>query len=134
MEENYVEYDFGVDINSDWDFKNGDLILVSNEDNIKQAISNRLNTGLNELDLLYYEYGSVLLNFIGFKRNSTTLNLIKLEIENCLNLDKRISNYIVDVEYGNDEEVKINLKISDINNNNITTNLILGQDSVEVVD
>ena len=53
-----INYDYGVDINSHFNFKDGDIQLAEYDNNIAQAIMNRLNTFQDSLDLFYYDYGS----------------------------------------------------------------------------
>ena len=52
--------ELGTDLNSNWQFKDGDLQLVENNNNLVQSILNRLNCDYDSLDLFYYDYGSVL--------------------------------------------------------------------------
>ena len=90
---------FGTDILSSWEFnEHGDLMLVGNKDNVGQAISNRLRTQLNELDLFYAGYGSFLTQFLGWKKNDSTLEFMRLEIETRLAGDPRLSGYSVSLE------------------------------------
>ena len=58
--------ELGVDINSSWNFKNGDVVLVKYEDNIEQSIINRLSCKLDALDIFYDYYGSNLDEFLGW--------------------------------------------------------------------
>ena len=76
--------ELGADLNRNWEFKDGDLLLVENKDNLVQSILNRLNSDYDSLDLFYYDYGSVLSNFLGWKHNDETLEFIRLEIEDTL--------------------------------------------------
>ena len=48
--------ELGVDLSSNWKFKDGDLVLVENKENLIQSILNRLNCDYDCLDLFYYEY------------------------------------------------------------------------------
>ena len=99
LEDNITE--LGVDINSNWDFRNGDLILVDNKENIVQSIINRLNCEYDSLDTFYYEYGSLISNFFGFRNSKETLEFIKIEIESTLQQDPRLNNFDVETEYLN---------------------------------
>ncbi len=82
--------ELGTDFNSSWEFNDeGDLNLVTNDSNLVQAISNRLNTRNGELDLFYSEYGSFLCNFLGWKKNDTTLEFMRIELDKALSQDPR---------------------------------------------
>ena len=54
-----VAYECGVDIDSSFQFRDGDLLLSEYDENLVQAVINRLNTNLEELDLFYEDYGSI---------------------------------------------------------------------------
>ena len=123
---------FGTDISNSWEFnEHGDLTLVDNKDNVGQAISNRLQTQLNELDLFYAGYGSFLTQFLGWKKNDSTLEFMRLEIETRLAGDPRLSGYSVSLEYtDNGVEITINLVLDD--GEEYTGNFVLNSDGVEV--
>ena len=101
--------DIGTDIKSSWELKDGDLVLVNDEENIVQSIINRLNCWLNSMDLFYLEYGSVLSSFLGWKRIDETLGFLKIEIENTLNQDPRLRDYDLSLDYDDNGAVKIDL-------------------------
>lgn len=109
MEGNLAE--LGVDINHKWEFRNGDLVLVSNEENIVQSIMNRLNCEYDSLDDYYFEYGTLLSSFLGFDRSDETLEFIKIEIEATLEQDPRMNNFEVELSYGKTGEVNIYIHI-----------------------
>ena len=74
-------YELGIDLSSSFTFHDGDLILSSYDDNLVQAVTNRIQTDLNELDLFYEDYGSILNSFFGWKANEYTIVLMKTEIQ-----------------------------------------------------
>lgn len=82
----------GCDIESSWLFKDGDLILVDNLDNLIQAINNRLNLYLHTLQIYYTNYGSLIKDYLGESNTEIIREHIKLEIENSLKNDPRILN------------------------------------------
>ena len=88
-----VLYELGVDLNSNFNFIDGDLQLASYDENLVQAVVNRLNTQLNSLGLFYEDYGSVLHSFFGLKANDITYDLIKVELNTVLNMESRISSF-----------------------------------------
>ena len=125
-------WEIGVDISSSWNFINGDLELVSNFDNIKQAILNRLNTVLGEMDLFYDDYGSALVNMLGLKASEENLEFIRLEIQNCLNSDNRIDDNF-EIEITNEEgKVKVSVLIYFNEDTEINFDFIItGENEVE---
>jgi len=125
-------WEIGVDISSSWNFINGDLELVSNFDNMKQAILNRLNTVLGEMDLFYDDYGSALVNMLGLKASEENLEFIRLEIQNCLNSDNRINDNF-EIEITNEEgKVKVSVLIYFNDDTEINFDFIItGENEVE---
>lgn len=127
--------DIGVDIKSSWTLNEyGDLQIVADEQNIIQSIVNRFNCWLNGMDLFYLEYGSILSSFLGWKRNDETLGFMKIEIENTLDQDPRISDYDLDLEFNDDGGVDIRLNLP-INDEDMEVNLVITEDgSVMITD
>ena len=126
--------ELGTDLNSNWEFKDGDLQLVENKTNIKQSILNRLNCDYDSLDLFYYEYGSVLSNFLGWKHNDETLEFIRLEIEDTLNQEPRLTDFDVEVSYDKIGKVLIELYIVFNDESDFTLSLVLEKDGEIVAD
>ena len=124
-----VAYEYGVDIDSRLNFKDGDLILVEYEDNLVQSIKNRLNTIQDGMDLFYSDYGSVLMEFLGWRRNDETLEFIKLEVQDCLSKDPRIKDFDVDVEYNDAGNVVIRFRLIS-ETTDFSFNAVLGMDGV----
>ncbi|WP_458454423.1 hypothetical protein [Methanobrevibacter sp.] len=122
-----VLYDYGVDLNSNFRFKDGDLELISYEQNIGQAIRNRLNTTISELNTFYEDYGSVLPSFFGWKRKEKTLTFMKIELDNVLAKDPRITNFATVLSYNEKGEVEININLTD--DVDLELNLIIGSDN-----
>ena len=92
--------DYGTDFLKSWELtEDGDIRLISGENNLSQGLVNRFSCDLNSLDLFYDDYGSLLVQFLGWKRNDTTLNFIKLELENRLRNEARLESFNVNVEY-----------------------------------
>ena len=130
--ENIVE--LGVDLNSIWDFKDGDLVLVENKDNLAQSILNRLNCNYDSVDLFYYEYGSVLANLLGWKHNDETLEFIRLEIEDTLNQEPRLNDFTVEVSYNNVGKVLIELYVVFDDETDFSLSLVLEKEGEVVAD
>lgn len=126
--------ELGTDLNSKWEFKDGDLILVENKDNLVQSILNRLNSEYDGLDLFYYDYGSVLSSFLGWKHNDETLEFIRLEIEDSLEQEPRLSDFNVEVSYNQNGKVLIDLYIVFDDESDFTLSLVLEKDGEIVAD
>ena len=133
MEEE-VLYELGVDINSTFSFKDGDVQLISYDDNLVQSIQNKLNTNLNELDLFYEEYGSILSTFLGWKANDETIGFIKSELETILKSENRIASYEYTVEYQGDGKIRINLVLYPNMDYSIATTLEVNEEGVVTVE
>ena len=104
-----VAYNYGVDLHNNLRFVNGDLQLAEYEENIAQAIGNRLNTVYDTLDLFYGDYGSVLSSFLGWRNTDNTLKFVKLEVDNVLSQDPRLDEFSTSVEYVNSDKIRINI-------------------------
>ena len=120
-----VAYELGIDLNSNLSFSNGDLNLIQYEDNLIQGVMNRLNTELDELDLFYVGYGSILTRFLGWKANDETLSFIEAEIENTLENEPRLSSSDATCNYNGNGQVLIDLKLYSIYGEVIDTNMVL---------
>jgi phage baseplate assembly protein W len=80
--------DLGADLNIT---SEGDLETVSAEDNLVQAIIDRLATDEGELyDVGHADYGSRLYEFIGEVNNEATRDRIKGLVMDCLRQESRI--------------------------------------------
>jgi len=103
----------GVDISHDWTFNSqGDLNIVSDADNIVQAISNRLNTYRDELDTYYLDYGSVITSYLGWLAEEDTLEFMKIELESVLSEDSRLTDHSVELSLNEDNSVKVDIMVS----------------------
>lgn len=125
IEDNIVE--LGVDVNTDWSFVDGDLVLVDNADNMVQSIINRLNCGYDELDLYYFEYGSDISKFLGFKSSDEALEFIKIEVENTLEQDPRLNDFTVETSYNNDGDVCLALSIKFSDESDLSLSLVINE-------
>ena len=123
--EDEVAYELGIDLNSNLSFSNGDLNLIQYEDNLIQGVMNRLNTELDELDLFYVGYGSILTRFLGWKANDETLSFIEAEIENTLENEPRLTSSDATCNYNGNGQVLIDLKLYSIYGEVIDTNMVL---------
>jgi len=126
--------ELGTDLNTNWEFKDGDLILVENKDNLIQSILNRLNSEYDSLDLFYYDYGSVLSNFLGWKRNDETLEFVRLEIEDTLEQEPRLSDFSVEALFNEVGGILIKLFIVFDDETDFSLSLVLEKDGEIVAD
>ena len=125
IENDEVAYELGVDLNSTLTFSNGDINLTTYEDNLIQGVMNRLNTDLDELDLFYDEYGSILTRFLGWKANDETLGFIEAEIENTLENEPRLESSDATCTYNGEGQVMIQLNLYPITGDMVDTNMVL---------
>ena len=125
IENDEVAYELGIDLNSNLSFSNGDINLTTYEDNLIQGVMNRLNTDLDELDLFYDEYGSILTRFLGWKTNDETLGFIEAEIENTLENEPRLESSDATCTYNGEGQVMIQLNLYPITGDMVDTNMVL---------
>lgn len=126
LEDNISE--LGTDITHDWSFSDGDLVLVDNEANVVQSILNRLNCEYDSMDTYYFEYGTDLSSFLGFKRENETLEFIKIEVEATLEQDPRLADFEVEAEYGNQGEVNLHIHIDFNEDSDLTVSLVINEE------
>ena len=124
--------ELGTDIDSSWNFKDGDLTLITNDENLVQATRNRLNTRANSVDYFYAEYGSVLHRFHGWRKNETTLKFMKIALTDCLEQDPRYADFDLGLELMPKGTIKISIRVTFDDNTELDMNYILNTDgSVE---
>ena len=126
--------ELGTDLNSNWEFKDGDLEIVENKDNLIQSILNRLNSSYDSLDLFYYEYGSVLSNFFGWKQSDETLEFIRLEVESTLEQEPRLNEFYVEVSYNKVGKILIDLYVKYDEDSDFDLSLVLEKGGEIVAD
>lgn len=101
----------GTDIDSEWSFANGDLLLVSNYGNLNQAIINRLNTDLDFYSIFYTKYGGRLFEQMGELNHPTIHEYIRIEVEDTVMQDPRIQNVECTVNKHSSNTVECDLMI-----------------------
>lgn len=124
--------EIGTDISAKWEFKDGDLVLATHEDNILQSIHNRLNNYYGSLGLYYNEYGSFLQLFLGWRKTPETLNFLKKEIINTLQQDPRLQNLTVDLAYADKGTVNGNIQIKFDDETDLSLSMILSNFGIEL--
>ena len=133
--------DYGTDIHNTWTFKDGDLQLTQrNEDNIIQALQNRLMTPYGHFYWCYGEqYGSDLLEILGEYNTTRIAEYVMISIQYTVLQDPRVqevtdityttedSNLIVNVTVqliGDSEDIGLQLVITDNHTVTITGDTI----------
>ena len=125
--------ELGTDINREWKFENGDLIIVSDTENLKQAIYNRITCLLDSFDDFYEDYGSILMKCLGSKKDDDTLAFFKIELENVLKQDPRTQNADVELEYV-DDGLKITILIDYLHDYDFSMSLVISDDKEVIID
>lgn len=123
--------EFGTDFNSNYTFINGDLEIVSDKQNIKQAIINRLNTHEGWYDLFYNSYGGFLHSFHGWKRLQSTLNFMKIEIINILSQDPRFVNIDVDLAFNDNGEINMHVNLFYDEETDLNLSFVINDSGIE---
>ena len=116
-----------------WDYNNGDVAVVSDKDDIAQAILNRLNTDTDELDYLYDDYGCNLRQYLGLPATDTTLEMVKNTISDTLSRDERLTLLDLTLSYKTGGVINILVRCS-FNDEDIEMNLNLTDDGVVMED
>ena len=90
----------GVDVDRQWICDgSGDLLLAKFEDNVTQAIFNRLSCTMDALDWIYKDYGSYVKDWIGKPNTASARESLLKEIEKRVKLDPRLDDCIVELLY-----------------------------------
>ena len=90
----------GVDVDRQWICDgSGDLLLAKFEDNVTQAIFNRLSCTMDALDWIYRDYGSYVKDWIGKPNTASARESLLKEIEKRVKLDPRLDDCIVELLY-----------------------------------
>lgn len=131
----YDTSELGTDIDSSWSLDStGDLVLVSDEDNLVQAICNRLSAWSEGFKIFYEDYGGALDAYFGLKKTDSNLDFIKLEVETILKQEPRLNNYIVECNYDDNAKVHVDISIQFDDDDVYDLNLILNDDGNVEVD
>ena len=128
MSDTIVEY--GVDVKSTWSFKDGDIEIISDKDNLTQAIMNRLNTIQDSLNLFYGNYGSFLHSYFGWQTKDETLEFIRVEIQTSLSEDPRLNNFNVDCKYDENKNVLVSVDVVVSDGEEFSLNFVLTDNGI----
>ena len=124
--------EFGIDIDRAWDFNDGDLVLVKDENNVSQAVVNRLTCFQPNFTVYYENYGGSLMEHLGSRKDEESLKFIQIELDSILEQEERILEYESNLSY-TDTGVRIDLKL-DVDGENVDLNLILDREGVTIAD
>lgn len=131
----YDMSELGTDIGSDWTLNStGDLVLVSDDDNLVQAIRNRLNAWREGFEVFYDNYGGTLEANFGLRKVESSLEFIKLEVENILNQEPRLNDFTVDCYYDENMEVHVDVSVHFTEDDTFELNLVLNDDGMMEVE
>ena len=133
MDESVI-YDLGVDIDSSFNFHDGDLVLSRYQDNLVQGVVNRLNTDLDELDLFYEGYGSVFSSFLGWRGNDETISYMKSELEQVLQAEPRLESWEYDIKYKGNGKMIVELQLYPARDESVSVSLELTENGLEVIE
>ena len=123
----------GTDVVSNWSFTDGDLNIVAGTGNLAQAIQNRLNTYMDDLNIFYQNYGSTIFDELGELNHPTIHEYIKIELESCLIRDNRINNVVCTVEKIDSGSVECSLDLTLVDETDVSLGLIINADNVVVI-
>lgn len=114
-----------------FEIENGDLLTVSDIDNLAQACINRLNTQPDFWDWCYDNYGGNIDSVFGMKNNSNSLEYLRIEVEHILQQDPRIKSISADCTKESGNEVYVELDILAVGNDEvISINLVITDDLI----
>ena len=120
--------DVGVDIKSDWSLdETVDLSLAHDEDNLVQAVINRLGCYQPSFEVYYTLYGGFLSEYFGRKRTDETLKFMKIELDTILSQEERINSFTSELSYNPDGSVRVDLSCI-VNDEDVELNLVLSRD------
>jgi len=84
--------DFGTDINSDGRLSsNGQISLISDRDNLIQAIKNRIRTYKGTYSFIDSNYGTLIKEMVGYDNTDVNRQILCLDVETNVLQDKRIA-------------------------------------------
>ena len=118
-----------TDVIKDWSFNDGDLITVTGIGNLSQAIENRLNTYIGEMNDFYIEYGSQLFDYLGEMNQGNIHQYVKIEIEHSLIQDKRINSVECNITKIGSNEIEGILSLTLVDETDVDLNMIITNDN-----
>ena len=121
--------ELGTDIKSDWSISNGDISLVSEADNVAQAVVNRLSCYQPSMAIYYDAYGGFLSNYLGMRKTEESLGFMKIELDSILAQEERLTGYESTLEYNSSGSVDARVVLN-VEGEDVELNLIIDRDGV----
>lgn len=117
----------GTDIQRNWELVDGDIQLVSDKNNLGQAILNRLLADKDFYNGFYLKYGSNLSEYYGEENNPTIREYIRVEVETTLVQDPRIQGARCEVVSYSNEQIGLKVTILTYENDELSYNLVISE-------
>lgn len=117
----------GTDIQRNWQIIDGDIQLVSDKNNLGQAILNRLITDSDFYNMFYRKYGSNISEYFGEQNNPTIQEYIRVEVETTLVDDPRIKGTKCEVISYSNESIELKVTILTHSEEVLSYNLVISE-------
>ena len=117
----------GTDIQRNWEIIDGDIQLVSDKNNLGQAILNRLLADKDFYNMFYLNYGSNISEYYGEQNNPNIREYIRVEVETTLVQDPRIQGARCEVVSYTNEQIELRVTILTYENDELSYNLVISE-------
>lgn len=117
----------GTDIQRNWELIDGDIQLVSDKNNLGQAILNRLLADKDFYNMFYLNYGSNISEYYGEQNNPNIREYIRVEVETTLVQDPRIQGARCEVVSYTNEQIELRVTILTYENDELSYNLVISE-------
>lgn len=117
--------ELGVDVNRQWQQWGGDLVLVEGEDNVYQALFNRLTCRYGDMAYFYSDYGSKIYDWLCTPSYQQNLDLLAEEVSHRVLEDPRISRCEVYITKINPYLVNIEVDCTILGSSEFNGNFVL---------
>lgn len=117
----------GTDIQRTWEIVDGDIQLVSDKNNLGQAILNRLLADTDFYNNFYLKYGSNLSEYYGEENNPTIQEYIRVEVETTIVQDPRIQGARCEILSYSNETITLKVTILTYENEELSYNLVISE-------
>ena len=117
----------GTDIQRNWEIIDGDIQLVSDKNNLGQAILNRLLADKDFYNMFYLNYGSNISEYYGEKNNPNIKEYIRVEVETTLVQDPRIQGARCEVVSYTNEQIELRVTVLTYENDELSYNLVISE-------
>ena len=117
----------GTDIQRNWEIIDGDIQLVSDKNNLGQAILNRLLADKDFYNMFYLNYGSNISEYYGEQNNPNIREYIRVEVETTLVQDPRIQGARCEVVSYTNEQIELRVTVLTYENDELSYNLVISE-------